>query len=154
MGALSSLASIGLNLALAQQASKEQSRSIRSERDRQIAAIRERDEQQRREQETALRRRLATQRARAGEIDPVLGRDEEIRQVIDILTRRRQNNPILTGEAGVGKTAVVEALAERIGPPSPAPASISPTKRLISSRLRPACWATPMKPSLPTTSLP
>jgi len=55
-----------------------------------------------------------TANARAGRIDPVVGRDAEIRQVIDILTRRRQNNPILTGEAGVGKTAVVEGLALRI----------------------------------------
>ncbi|WP_026872198.1 type VI secretion system ATPase TssH [Inquilinus limosus] len=55
-----------------------------------------------------------TARARAGRIDPVLGRDAEIRQVIDILTRRRQNNPILTGEAGVGKTAVAEGFALRI----------------------------------------
>ncbi len=55
-----------------------------------------------------------TAKARAGKIDPVLGRDFEIRQVIDILTRRRQNNPILTGEAGVGKTAVVEGFALRI----------------------------------------
>ena len=55
-----------------------------------------------------------TARARAGKIDPVLGRDAEIRQLIDILTRRRQNNPILTGEAGVGKTAVVEGFAQRI----------------------------------------
>ena len=54
-----------------------------------------------------------TERARKGEIDPVIGRDFEIRQVIDILTRRRQNNPILTGEAGVGKTAVVEGFALR-----------------------------------------
>lgn len=55
-----------------------------------------------------------TARARAGGMDPVLGRDAEIRQVIDVLLRRRQNNPILTGEAGVGKTAVVEGLAQRI----------------------------------------
>jgi len=55
-----------------------------------------------------------TARARGGHIDPILGRDSEIRQVIDILTRRRQNNPILTGEAGVGKTAVVEGFALRI----------------------------------------
>lgn len=55
-----------------------------------------------------------TRLAREGKIDPVIGRDAEIRQVIDILMRRRQNNPILTGEAGVGKTAVVEGLAQRI----------------------------------------
>jgi type VI secretion system protein VasG len=55
-----------------------------------------------------------TQRARDGKLDPVIGRDTEIRQAIDILMRRRQNNPILTGEAGVGKTAVVEGLALRI----------------------------------------
>ncbi|RPE75869.1 type VI secretion system ATPase TssH [Vulcaniibacterium tengchongense] len=55
-----------------------------------------------------------TRRARDGKLDPVVGREAEIRQVIDILMRRRQNNPILTGEAGVGKTAVVEGLALRI----------------------------------------
>ena len=55
-----------------------------------------------------------TANARAGKIDPVLGRDAEVRQVVDILTRRRQNNPILVGEAGVGKTAVVEGFARRI----------------------------------------
>lgn len=55
-----------------------------------------------------------TERAQKGELDAVVGRDQEIRQVIDILTRRRQNNPILVGEAGVGKTAVVEGLALRI----------------------------------------
>ena len=55
-----------------------------------------------------------TERARKGQIDPVSGRDEEIRQIVDILMRRRQNNPILTGEAGVGKTAVVEGFAVRL----------------------------------------
>lgn len=55
-----------------------------------------------------------TERARNGKIDPVLGRDREIRQIVDILTRRRQNNPIMTGEAGVGKTAVVEGFALRV----------------------------------------
>jgi type VI secretion system protein VasG len=55
-----------------------------------------------------------TEKAKQGKLDPVLGRDFEIRQIIDILTRRRQNNPILTGEAGVGKSAVVEGFAQRI----------------------------------------
>ena len=55
-----------------------------------------------------------TQQARDGKIDRIVGRDAEIRQVIDILLRRRQNNPILVGEAGVGKTAVVEGFAKRI----------------------------------------
>ena len=55
-----------------------------------------------------------TQLARDGAIDPIRGRDCEIRQIIDVLLRRRQNNPILTGEAGVGKTAVVEGFAQRV----------------------------------------
>jgi type VI secretion system protein VasG len=55
-----------------------------------------------------------TERARKGELDPILGRDDEIRQIVHVLLRRRQNNPILTGEAGVGKTAVVEGFAQRI----------------------------------------
>ncbi len=55
-----------------------------------------------------------TQRARDGKIDPIVGRDAEIRQIVDILLRRKQNNPILTGEAGVGKTAVVEGFAQRL----------------------------------------
>jgi len=63
-----------------------------------------------------------TEAAKSGKIDPVVGRDFEVRQIVDILTRRRQNNPILTGEAGVGKTAVVEGFALRVAsgdvPPS------------------------------------
>jgi type VI secretion system protein VasG len=55
-----------------------------------------------------------TAKAKAGEMDPILGRDAEIRQIIDVLMRRRQNNPILTGEAGVGKTAVVEGFANML----------------------------------------
>ncbi|MCW3473900.1 type VI secretion system ATPase TssH [Limobrevibacterium gyesilva] len=72
-----------------------------------------------------------TARARAGKIDPILGRDTEIRQVIDILTRRRQNNPILTGEAGVGKTAVVEGFALRIAEGDVPPALKDVTVRTL-----------------------
>jgi type VI secretion system protein VasG len=55
-----------------------------------------------------------TAKAKTGSMDPILGRDDEVRQIVDVLMRRRQNNPILTGEAGVGKTAVVEGFAQRI----------------------------------------
>ncbi|RUW89341.1 type VI secretion system ATPase TssH, partial [Mesorhizobium sp. M7A.F.Ca.US.010.02.1.1] len=71
-----------------------------------------------------------TQRARDGKIDPVVGRDPEIRQIVDILMRRRQNNPILTGEAGVGKTAVVEGFALRI-----AQDDVPPTLQGVSVRM-------------------
>ena len=71
-----------------------------------------------------------TQRARDGKIDPVVGRDPEIRQIVDILMRRRQNNPILTGEAGVGKTAVVEGFALRI-----AEGDVPPTLQGVSVRM-------------------
>lgn len=63
---------------------------------------------------TPLGRFAKDMTAAAGEMDPIKGRDEEIRQIIDVLLRRRQNNPILTGEAGVGKTAVVEGFAQRL----------------------------------------
>ncbi|MEJ0018307.1 MAG: type VI secretion system ATPase TssH [Acetobacteraceae bacterium] len=72
-----------------------------------------------------------TAQARAGKIDPILGRDTEIRQIIDILTRRRQNNPILTGEAGVGKTAVVEGFALRIASGDVPPALQGVTLRTL-----------------------
>ncbi|CAB3697648.1 Protein ClpV1 [Achromobacter animicus] len=76
-----------------------------------------------------------TERAREGKIDPVIGRDAEIRQMIDILTRRRQNNPILTGEAGVGKTAVVEGLALRIVADDVPPALAGVTLRVLDMGL-------------------
>ncbi|HGM6862332.1 TPA: type VI secretion system ATPase TssH [Serratia rubidaea] len=66
-----------------------------------------------------------TAKARAGAIDPVFGRDTEIRQMVDILSRRRKNNPILVGEPGVGKTALVEGLALRIAEGN-VPASLQP----------------------------
>ena len=71
-----------------------------------------------------------TEQARNGEIDPIVGRDQEIRQIIDILMRRRQNNPILTGEAGVGKTAVVEGFAHRI-----ASGDVPPPMRDVTLRM-------------------
>src|SRR5882672_4241998 len=79
----------------------------------------------------ALRRYATdlTERARKGEIDPISGRDEEIRQIVDILMRRRQNNPILTGKAGVGKTAVVEGFAARL-----AKGDVPPPLRNVSLR--------------------
>jgi ATP-dependent Clp protease ATP-binding subunit ClpB len=71
-----------------------------------------------------------TARARAGKIDPVIGRDEEIRRVVQVLSRRTKNNPILIGEPGVGKTAIVEGLAQRIAS-GDVPEGLK-TKRLVS----------------------
>jgi len=72
-----------------------------------------------------------TQKARDGEMDPILGRDEEIRQIIDILMRRKQNNPILTGEAGVGKTAIIEGFAQKIAAKDVPPALQDVTIRAL-----------------------
>jgi type VI secretion system protein VasG len=76
-----------------------------------------------------------TARAKAGEIDSIVGRDAEIRQVVDILLRRRQNNPILVGEAGVGKTAVVEGFARRIADGDVPPALQGVTLRSLDIAL-------------------
>ncbi len=76
-----------------------------------------------------------TEKAKAGKVDPVLGRDSEIRQIIDILMRRRQNNPILTGEAGVGKTAVVEGFALRVAEGDVPPALRNVTVRTLDLAL-------------------
>ena len=76
-----------------------------------------------------------SENAKKGKIDPVLGRDVEIRQIIDILMRRRQNNPILTGEAGVGKTAVVEGFALRIASGDVPPALKNVTLRTLDLAL-------------------
>ena len=73
--------------------------------------------------------------AKQGKIDPVLGRDPEVRQIVDILTRRRQNNPILTGEAGVGKTAVVEGFARRVAKGDVPPALRNVTIRTLDLAL-------------------
>ncbi|HTQ05178.1 MAG TPA: type VI secretion system ATPase TssH [Polyangiaceae bacterium] len=72
-----------------------------------------------------------TARAKSGEMDPITGRDEEIRQIVQVLMRRRQNNPILTGEAGVGKTAVVEGFAQRIASGDVPPALRDVTVRVL-----------------------
>lgn len=76
-----------------------------------------------------------SEKAKNGLIDPVLGRDVEIRQIIDILMRRRQNNPILTGEAGVGKTSVVEGLALRVAAGDVPPALKNVTLRTLDLAL-------------------
>ncbi len=79
-----------------------------------------------------------TEQARRGKLDPVIGRDVEIRRVMQILARRTKNNPVLIGEPGVGKTAVVEGLAQRIVA-GDVPEVLKP-KRLVALSISPRCW--------------
>ena len=88
-----------------------------------------------------------TEKARKGEMDPITGRDEEIRQIVDILMRRRQNNPLLTGEAGVGKTAVVEGFAQRLAR-GDVPPQLKDVK-LLTLDLGPTCFLSRHNPSTP-----
>ena len=79
-------------------------------------------------------------RAHDGKIDPVIGRDDEIRRVIQVLSRRTKNNPVLIGEPGVGKTAIVDGLARRIAD-GDVPEGLK-SKRLISLDIG-RCWPVP-----------
>ena len=88
-----------------------------------------------------------TQEAREGKLDPVIGRDEEIRRCIHILSRRSKNNPVLIGEPGVGKTAVIEALASRIVAQD-VPASLQDRQIFARGAVKAALWARDRKPGL------